>query len=298
MTKVDRSTLVAFVTQFSLVRRVIRLIDGELVHGGLPEMIGEPWRLQVEFAVRDTIGERAVEFGKRALHAEQSRQPRRFGSITTLLQRQLARDQVQRVDRDPQIEGIMSADHRRDIVAQEIRDRVDQLGGCRFVLHIIFPRRASSRNRSISVSEARRPIIARSMDCSSPRDRRIMPQHITPQRSVPITSQNFTRFASTRRPAASYPANSSSRVPKPPTGLSISPKRQELTQTHPRSSMGSPVCASSQSSTARTPSGPMMRLPWRKSPCTSVTSSEGPGSRSRNQRNASSNTGRGHSKLR
>jgi hypothetical protein len=30
----------------------------------------------------------------------------------------------------------MSADHRRDIVAQEVRDRLDQLGGCRFVLHV------------------------------------------------------------------------------------------------------------------------------------------------------------------
>src|SRR5947207_15599364 len=34
-----------------------------------------------------------------------------------------------------------------------------------------------------------------------------MPQHITPQRSVPITSQNVTRSGSTRRPADSYPAN-------------------------------------------------------------------------------------------
>src|ERR1700738_4332648 len=130
------------------------------------------------------------------------------------------------------------------------------------------------------------------------RKRCIMPQHITPQRSVPITSQNVTRFASTRRPAASYPANNSSRVPKPPTGLSISPNRHELTQTQPKSSMGSPRCASSQSSTARTPSGPMMRLPWRKSPCPSVTSSDGPGSWSASQHSANSNTGRGQSKPR
>src|SRR6267142_2958464 len=48
----DELTILA--SQLPPIRRVIRLIDGELVHGGLPEMIGEPGRLQVEFAVGDT----------------------------------------------------------------------------------------------------------------------------------------------------------------------------------------------------------------------------------------------------
>src|SRR6476646_5702789 len=65
-----RELLSAVTSQLPLVRRIVRLVDGELVHGGLPEMIGKPGRLQVEFAVRDTVGERAVEFGERAPHAQ------------------------------------------------------------------------------------------------------------------------------------------------------------------------------------------------------------------------------------
>ncbi len=57
-------------------------------------------------------------------------------------------------------------------------------------------------------------------------------------------------------------------MPKPPTGWSMLPNRHDFTQSQPRSSTGSPRCESSQSSTARMPSGPTMKLPLRKSPCT------------------------------
>ena len=99
-------------------------------------MIGKPRRLQVDLAFRDAIGERAIEFAERALHAQQLRQPRGFRGIAALLQRQLARHQIERVDRDPQLERVMPADLGRDIVAQEIRDRLDQFFRCRFVLRV------------------------------------------------------------------------------------------------------------------------------------------------------------------
>src|ERR1700694_3680173 len=152
-----------FALQLPLIRRIVRLIDRELVHRGLPQMIGEPGRLQVEFAFRDTIGERAVELGERALLTQQSRQPLGFRGIAALLQRQLARHQIERVDRDPQLERVMPADDRRDIVAQEIRNRLDQFFRCRFVLHVTFlavPAAATDRSRSptsgVRSSRARR----------------------------------------------------------------------------------------------------------------------------------------------
>ncbi len=101
-------------------------------------MLSEPGCSQVDLAFRDPIGEHAIEFAQRALQGQQLRQPRGFRGIAALLQRQLARYQVERVDRDPQLECVVPADLRRDIVAQEIRDRLDQFGGCRFVLHLYF----------------------------------------------------------------------------------------------------------------------------------------------------------------
>ena len=57
-------------SQFPLVRRIVRLIDRELVHRGLPQMLGKARRLQIELAFRDPVGERAVEVSKRTLHAQ------------------------------------------------------------------------------------------------------------------------------------------------------------------------------------------------------------------------------------
>src|SRR6516165_10622228 len=52
--------------QLPFVRRVVRLIDGELVHRGLPEVLGEPRRPQIDLALGDLAGERAVEVVQRA----------------------------------------------------------------------------------------------------------------------------------------------------------------------------------------------------------------------------------------
>src|SRR5258705_6184307 len=105
-----------------------------------------------------------MEFEQRSVRAKQLLQPRGFRSVVVLLQRQLARDEIQRVDADAELEGVVALDDGRDLVAEKIRDRLDQFGGCGFVLHLYFPLGANSRNRSISVSDERRPIMARSIE--------------------------------------------------------------------------------------------------------------------------------------
>src|SRR5882724_5481618 len=99
-------------------------------------MLGEPWRLQVEFTFSNLVRQRAVQLDQRAIRAEQLFQPRRLRSITPLLQRQLPRDEIQRVDADAELEGVVALDDGGDLVAEEICDRLDQFGGCRFVLHV------------------------------------------------------------------------------------------------------------------------------------------------------------------
>ena len=60
-----------------------------------------------------------------------------------LLQPKFTRDQIERVDADAKLECVVALDDRRDLVAQKLRDRLDQFGGCRFVLHLnsSFPSR-------------------------------------------------------------------------------------------------------------------------------------------------------------
>src|SRR5690349_24371660 len=53
--------------QLPLVGRIVRLIDGELVHRGLPEMLGQSRRLQIDFAASDLLAERSVQFNQRAI---------------------------------------------------------------------------------------------------------------------------------------------------------------------------------------------------------------------------------------
>ena len=64
---------------------------------------------------------------------------------------------------------------------------------------------------------------------------------------------------------------------RPPAGRE--PKRQARTHNQPRSSTGSPRWASSQSSTAASPWSSTMRLPSRKSPCTTPGSTAEVGGR-------------------
>src|SRR5438552_3365138 len=65
--------------------------------------------------------------------------PRGLRGIAGALQRQLPRHQVERIDADAELEGVVALDLRRDLVAQKIRDHLDQFAGYRFVLHVISP---------------------------------------------------------------------------------------------------------------------------------------------------------------
>ena len=91
---------------------------------------------------------------------------------------------------------------------------------------------------------------------------------ITPHFSVPSATQK--RTGSTSAPPAAGTRRAARRGRRSRRPASGRPKRHDFTHSQPRSSTGSPRCASSQSSTARMPSAPTMRLPLRKSPCTSV----------------------------
>src|SRR4051794_24343557 len=104
--------------QLPLVRRVVRLVDGELVHRGRPQVLGKPWRCQIYLALGDPAGESAVEVGDITIDAEQCAQPLDLLRIARLLPRQLPRHEVEDVDGDAQLEGLMAGDQRRDVVAQ------------------------------------------------------------------------------------------------------------------------------------------------------------------------------------
>ncbi|MGY4496622.1 hypothetical protein ACVWYH_000549 [Bradyrhizobium sp. GM24.11] len=99
-------------------------------------MLGEARRCQIDLAFGDALGERAVEVRDRTLHAEQRAQPLHFLCVTPLLPRQLPRDEIEDVDRDAKLKSLVAGDQRRDVVAEEIGDRLGQLDRCRFVLHV------------------------------------------------------------------------------------------------------------------------------------------------------------------
>src|SRR5438094_836610 len=88
-------------------------------------------------------------------------------------------------------------------LAQEGGDGGDQLFGSGSVLHGQAARGTRRFRRSISFSEARRAIIARSDDESTPaRKPRTMAEQLTPQLREPRTSQNFIWLGSTSPPPA------------------------------------------------------------------------------------------------
>src|SRR6267142_6790941 len=102
-------------------------------------MLGKPGRLQIDLAFRNLLRQRAIQFGQRTIRAEQLSPPHRPRSIAPLPLRQLPRHEIERVDADAKLEGVVALDDGGNLVAEEIRDRLDQFGGCRFVLHVISP---------------------------------------------------------------------------------------------------------------------------------------------------------------
>src|SRR5258707_14374574 len=131
----------------------------------MPEMFCQPRSLQVGLAFCNLVRQRAIQLDQRSVQTKQLFQPYGLRRITPLLQRQLPRDEIQRIDADAQLEGVVARDDGGDLVAEEIRDRLDQFGGCRFVLHVISPAGlAAAANRSPSPMTAGRSWRAPSND--------------------------------------------------------------------------------------------------------------------------------------
>src|SRR6185437_13777656 len=182
-------------------------------------MLREPRRLKVHLTACDLLGEQTVELKERAVNTKQSLQAGGFSPVAGIFQRQLPRDEVEDVDRDAQLEGVEARDERRDIVAQEIRNRLDQLGGGRFVLHVNlleeqvaatdrfpFPRRGDRSWRAPSNERAARENAASCRRTSrpsatSPSPRRISPAPDRPG-GRPVRSRRTAPHAcQSRRPA-------------------------------------------------------------------------------------------------
>ena len=96
---------------------------------------------------------------------------------------------------------------------------------------------------SISVSETLLPIAAFSTEFTDPdKWAEACIKQITPHLKVPKTCQAFTIFVSTLYSLMElYPSRRSSMLPKPPTTLSVFPKRQEFPQIQPKSCNGFPI---------------------------------------------------------
>jgi tRNA A37 threonylcarbamoyltransferase TsaD len=91
-----------------LYERVIRLIDGELRQCRLPQMFLHTGRREIDIALRDAVGEILVQPVERAMHAEQHRQSMQLGGIAVAGKRELPGHQIERVDRDTQLERGMT----------------------------------------------------------------------------------------------------------------------------------------------------------------------------------------------
>src|SRR5436305_11238007 len=104
--------------ELALVRGVVRLIDRELVHRRLPQMLGKARRCEIDITLGDAFCQRPVQISYRAVDSEQRTQPLHLPRIAALLQGQLPRHEVQDVDGDAQLEGLVAGDQRRDVVAE------------------------------------------------------------------------------------------------------------------------------------------------------------------------------------
>ena len=177
---------------------------------------------------------------------------------------------------------------RHDVALEELAHGLDQLRRGR---HVVRQRRGLGRRgrprrtarpvasgqqeQQVVLDLAHPPADGGQLDRAAPCPTGGSPawsMHMTPHLSVPSTSHQAQRVAVDRRSPGSClvrrrPARRPRRTRRP---AASAPNRHARTHSQPRSSSGSPRWASSQSSTARSPSGPTTRLPLRKSPWTTV----------------------------
>src|SRR5579872_3728275 len=99
-----------------------------------------------------------------------------------------AADKLDGIDADPQVKGAGAAQGWQQLIAQEARDRGEQVGGRRMFHRT--PSAARMSRRSSSVSEMRRPIIARSTASGAPAGPgSAIRRQMSPQRSEPKVRQ-------------------------------------------------------------------------------------------------------------
>src|SRR5262245_20173473 len=188
-------------------RRIVRTVDRDAREHAAHEMIAERRRLEPQRALLDQPAQRSVESmqaGRRAVLEQRSETfalvVDRGGSLF-----QFSGYDLQHVARDLCVKGGMRVELRHGLLLEEIGDRGNELnGGGAFVehgsLHQSFP--SISRSKSSSTSVMRRPIAARSTEGAPPRCVCTWCSQITPQRTVPNSSQKRTVSRSTAQPLA------------------------------------------------------------------------------------------------
>ena len=145
--------------------------------------------MQIEFAVANAQRQFALQLLQRAVAVEQRLQPLQRLAFDGLAEPDFAGHQVQRVGGDPGLENRVGRQPGHQRIAQQPRDRVEDVGAVRLIQHVSGSR-VRMRIKSSSFSETRRAIIARSTVWSRPlANQSSMLAQLTPQRRLPMTSQ-------------------------------------------------------------------------------------------------------------
>src|SRR5580704_12816841 len=188
----------------SPVSRIIRLIDPKLLQRGRKQMCGHAGRRQPTGSGSKRIGQLRIERGQSPGVAEQRLQALKLRVLAVGAEFTLATREIDGICGDPRLKGGVWIGLRHYGIAQECGNGGKDFVGTRLVLHWFGSRSqfAMRRSRSISVSEVRRAIMARSTEASTLRKAASEPVHMTPQRSVPNISHHLAMARFTGGPPA------------------------------------------------------------------------------------------------
>src|SRR5579864_989954 len=170
------------------VGRIGRLIDRQPIDGGGAKMLAQRRLVERDFTAGDFLAQRLPHRLEVGVAEKKFGQAAMLAFVGGALLLDFAADKLDGVDADPQIEGAGAAQSRQQLIAQEARDRREQLGGRRMFHRT--PSDAKMSRRSSSVSEMRRPIIARSTGSGAPvGPGSAIRRQMSPQRSEPKVRQ-------------------------------------------------------------------------------------------------------------
>ena len=117
--------------------------------------------------LRDARAQLPIEVHQRTSSTEQFLEALALRAMGLIRACQLACDKFQCINRNANLEGLAPCALRQDGRLQKIGNGFDEFDWIWTILHI-YARGAMMRSRSISVSEARRAIMARSIERSLP----------------------------------------------------------------------------------------------------------------------------------